>query len=196
MQTTQLIDDKTYDEIVKHFSKQSMRTIPFQEIAMAIIHGSCSKDCNPLFNRASEVFHTKNAGLPTQNVPLVENTQTQTEKSHSLNECKPKIIHQTVPESLDNEVPPIKKRKPKNIQEEIESIQLDDDNPFKRIKLQDSSEVEEENIENRSPCKETKVIINDNSQASTSKRTVDVNVDDENPFSSKSMKLNSDWCSR
>ncbi|XP_057665360.1 nibrin [Diorhabda carinulata] len=120
MQSYKDVDDKNYKEIMKHVLKQNKRTIPIQEIAMAIIHGSCEKDCNPSFNRVIEVFNAPNQIETTQNNLLVHNTQTQDFGIETS--TAQKSIQETV-DSVQMTAPPIMKQV--KIEDEIDLTEDD-----------------------------------------------------------------------
>ncbi|KAK4877261.1 hypothetical protein RN001_009767 [Aquatica leii] len=48
--------DKSLLKFVSKYTETGQRTIPLQEIALAIINCSCEQDCNPKFNRKAVVF--------------------------------------------------------------------------------------------------------------------------------------------
>ncbi|XP_050509460.1 nibrin [Diabrotica virgifera virgifera] len=149
MQSRKDVDDKAYKDIIKLLSKQNRRTIPIQEIAMAIIHGSCEKDCNAEFNRVQQVFARTTNKEPTQHVLLAKNTQTQDSTAEPTSS---KVIDETLDPDQPN-VPPIQKRvvsvQEKDVETEKREIRPekdhdtgkrlaadpDENNPFKKIKL-------------------------------------------------------------
>ncbi|XP_072378884.1 uncharacterized protein [Diabrotica undecimpunctata] len=159
MQSRKDVDDKSYKDIIKLLSKQNKRTIPIQEIAMAIIRGSCEKDCNPEFNRVQEVFARTTNKEPSQHKLLAKNTQTQ-------NSIAEPIISKVIAETLDPdqlEAPPIQKKvvqvQEKYVETEKRDIRTETDNdtvkrlaadpvennPFKKIKLENRENTKSSN---------------------------------------------------
>ncbi|KAG5898744.1 hypothetical protein JTB14_020938 [Gonioctena quinquepunctata] len=150
IQTPDQEEDESFNEIIKHFSKKGKRTIPLQEIAMAIVYGSCEKDCNPSFNRAGEVFPTTRAREPTQNNALVQNTESE---CFSMDICKReddenkmvipdtfdpsinvvKVERRSIParKQSENNEPVVEKDTSKRVRSEQEH-----GNPFKKIKVE------------------------------------------------------------
>ncbi|CAH1176118.1 unnamed protein product [Phaedon cochleariae] len=144
-------EDSSMNEIIKLLSKQGKRTIPLQEIAMAIVHASCEKDCNPKFNRAVEVFQTTRPREPTQNNALVPNTESE---QFDLDICKRAVdVKGVIPDTFEGnwDVPPIKIERKKNVEvvkeKTIEKENISDsskrtsneqtnENPFKKMKME------------------------------------------------------------
>lgn len=62
--------------ILKYLKQTSQRPIPLQEIAVAVVSCSCSKDCNPKFNRAANLVKKSDKTF-TCGEALVLNTQSQ-----------------------------------------------------------------------------------------------------------------------
>ncbi|XP_018580244.1 nibrin [Anoplophora glabripennis] len=72
-----MTNDPSLNEVIKRFSKQGKRTIPLQEIAISITLCSCERDCNPNFNRVEEVFPLCRPTEPTQSKALAANTESE-----------------------------------------------------------------------------------------------------------------------
>ncbi|RZC34047.1 nibrin, partial [Asbolus verrucosus] len=81
----------------QHLIKLGQRTIPIQEIALAVLTCSCEKNCNPNFNRIENVFMMRETDSHSEVFPLVSETQTQ----ESEGQLKEEII---IPESLDEKM--------------------------------------------------------------------------------------------
>lgn len=63
-----------YNNIMKHLSTISKRSIPLQEIALAILHCSCEKNCNPNFDRMKALIHSEKSAF-TESQILALNTE-------------------------------------------------------------------------------------------------------------------------
>lgn len=85
-------DNVSFDAIVKEFNKQKKRQIPINEIALAIVYCSCEVNCNPSFNKVSEVF---GASTPQHKPKKVLATETETE-IFILSTSTEKVIPQSV----------------------------------------------------------------------------------------------------
>ncbi|XP_074025637.1 nbs [Leptinotarsa decemlineata] len=187
IQTPNQEEDTHFNKIIKNFIKKGQRTIPLQEIAMAIVHGSCDKDCNPNFNRAEEVFPTSRAIEPTQNNALVPNTE-----SECFSEGICKIEGETrmiIPDTFDPtmEAVKIKNRKTDTSKEKTDCetvIEKDSSkrvrnetehgNPIKKLKLEKDKSTRETGVQerNNSTIKDKAEKQNDNfiSKAVTSNK--------------------------
>lgn len=107
-------DTLSFKELIKAAQMNGKRTIYLHEIVMAILTGSCEKDCNPNYDRAGAVF-THGQILPTQNNILVENTPSE---YFSAEVCE---VHSfVVPDTVEIEVSSIAKEK-----QLIRSLELD-----------------------------------------------------------------------
>jgi hypothetical protein len=84
-------------DIYDYLTKLGERTIPIQEIAMAIVLCSCEKDCNPKFNRVHNVFMKQWTESHTEAFHLAQETPSDVE-SQSYVEPKKEVI---IPGSLD-----------------------------------------------------------------------------------------------
>lgn len=208
MQSCKEVDDKNYKEVMKHVLKQNKRTIPIQEIAMAIIHGSCEKDCNPVFNRAIEVFNAPNHVESTQHNSLVHNTETQDFQAETSRAQK--IIEETIDPNQMSAPSIIKKVKMEDVidltesdvtaEEKVtqkrDSRYMDAGNPSKKVKLDETDNTRSVPIEDTrgsKPSKEKeKGYVSKKHQSQKRKTREDsdseespVKKKDKNPFLSK-----------
>lgn len=113
------------------------RSIPFQEIAMAIVSASCEKDCNPDFDRAGMLIKGREEIIFTSKF-LAPGTQTQDYES----EQKPSLI---IPETVKQPIStPIEcsqnKQNAVTLRSKREGQPLS--NEEKRIKLKNTEEKE------------------------------------------------------
>lgn len=96
-----LNDSETFDQntklqtILKFVKDQNQRAIPLQEIAVAIVNSSCSKDCNPNFNRVANLVNTPNHNFTCGEALVLSETQSQASEI----EIKEDLI---VPQSYEN----------------------------------------------------------------------------------------------
>lgn len=88
-------ENVSFDAIVKEFSKQKKRPIPITEIALAIVYCSCDVNCNPSFNKVSEVF---GASTPQHKPKRVLAMDTQTE-----NFLPSTSTERVIPQSVEDE---------------------------------------------------------------------------------------------
>ncbi|CAH1953575.1 unnamed protein product [Acanthoscelides obtectus] len=77
VQPLEKTQNSSFQELVELVSKRGQRLIPQQEIALAVVSGNCEKDCNPEFDRASEVFCNVSKCAPSQSTVLAQNTEDQ-----------------------------------------------------------------------------------------------------------------------
>ncbi|KAI4471197.1 nibrin-related [Holotrichia oblita] len=89
--------DNTFTDMISHLHSLGKRSIPFQEIAMAVVLASCEKDCNPDFDRTGTLLKEKEQIIFTSDI-LAPETQTQDYKAEDLSS----II---VPETVENALP-------------------------------------------------------------------------------------------
>lgn len=87
----------SYQELIDKVCQQGKRTIYLQEIAMAILIGSCEENCNQNFDRARKVF-SHAIKLPTQNHVLALETETD---YFSMESCKPTQCPYFIPDTLE-----------------------------------------------------------------------------------------------
>lgn len=98
---------KSFSKCVKFLSESGKRSIPLQEIALAIVHNSCEENCNPLFNRVA---------LLIANTPSTQNSEqilaydtehilpTSTQKESQMSEMQTMVV---MPSYDDIDVSPI-----------------------------------------------------------------------------------------
>lgn len=67
----------SFNNLLKGITNKGKRAIHVNEIARAIIIGSCEKECNANFNKAETVFIRSTASLPSHTQALAENTETE-----------------------------------------------------------------------------------------------------------------------
>ncbi|GJQ70904.1 putative second BRCT domain on Nijmegen syndrome breakage protein [Trypoxylus dichotomus] len=68
--------DDSFVKMTNHLRSIGKRSIPFQEIAMAVVVATCEKDCNPDFDRAGTLIKEKEQIIFTNDI-LAPETQTQ-----------------------------------------------------------------------------------------------------------------------
>lgn len=143
-------ENKSFNELIKSYSKMGKRTIPLSEIAIAILMCNTERFCNPEFKLAEEVFSTKPTRLPTQN-PLAQDTQSEYFTVSCKSEDKTPVI---IPDTFENQIDMTVKvenkvQKPKCSEQLAEkdscttreqSTKRDNNeeargNPFKKVKL-------------------------------------------------------------
>lgn len=94
-------DSETFDQnknlqtILKFLKSQNQRAIPLQEIAVAIVNCSCSKDCNASFNRVANLLEKPDHNFTCGEALVLLETQSQ----NSEIGIKDEII---VPQSYEN----------------------------------------------------------------------------------------------
>lgn len=82
-------------DFLHHYTKLGNRTIPLQEIALAIINCSCEKDCNPKFNRKACVFKTSTQQVARSEAFLAMPTQSMDVMSEQVNFKSETVIPQS-----------------------------------------------------------------------------------------------------
>lgn len=92
--------NKELADFINHYTSAGNRTVPLQEIALAIINCSCEKDCNPKFNRKAYVFKTSTQKDNRSQVFLAMATE-----SIELNTEPIQLKNETViPQSFENDL--------------------------------------------------------------------------------------------
>nr|CAH7758684.1 unnamed protein product [Callosobruchus chinensis] len=87
IQPSEKAQNSSFDELTGLVAAKGHRLIPQQEIALAVVSGNLEKDCNPEFDRASEVFCNVSRRAPSQSTVVAQNTESQT---YSQDLCKVK----------------------------------------------------------------------------------------------------------
>lgn len=107
----------SFKELIQSIRRKGKRTILLHEIALAILTGSCEKDCNPDFDRAGAVFSGSQTGVPIQKNVLALETQTEYFKFSQAtpNTVPKKDIPDTLETSLDSSLPSRTEKNTKNI---------------------------------------------------------------------------------
>ncbi|KAK5642578.1 hypothetical protein RI129_008745 [Pyrocoelia pectoralis] len=185
MQTNNINDsikqNKELEDFINHYTSAGNRTVPLQEIALAVINCSCEKDCNPKFNRKAYVFKTSTQKDIRSQVFLAMPTQSM-ELNTELIDLKNETI---IPQSFDNDlhVPNKIEIIDKSLENKLTEdkkvvIEIDDSLPLKR---------ESDSTHNERDCKRIKVdesSINFRDNESTSQeRKQDVNPKPTSPKS-------------
>lgn len=83
-------ENDSFMKMIDYLHSIRKRSIPFQEIAMAVVVGSCEKDCNPDFDRTGTLIQQREQIIFTNDI-LAPETQTQ-----DLLDVKPSVV---VPET-------------------------------------------------------------------------------------------------
>lgn len=145
-------DESSFTDLVQHLKNAGKRTIPLQEIALAILTCSTEKCCNPNFKIVEEVFVTGPSRFPTQN-PLAPDTQSEffTIPEHIKGKTdNSKFI---IPDTFDNQmdikvekdesqskadITSTTNNKDNKIGQSAKRVTNDarDENPFKKLKLE------------------------------------------------------------
>lgn len=100
IQSADPIEDPTLNELIDIMKKKGKRPVPQQELALAVVLGSCEKHCNPNYNKTAEIFKVDYQKSQTQQ-SLVSCTQSE-DLCRVTDWPKEEVV---IPDTFENSLP-------------------------------------------------------------------------------------------
>ncbi|XP_031347312.1 nibrin isoform X2 [Photinus pyralis] len=184
MQTSNINDNikqnPSLADFLHHYTKLGNRTIPLQEIALAIINCSCEKDCNPKFNRKACVFKASTQQVARSEACLAMPTQSMDVMSEQVNFKSETVI----PQSYDVDMNVTNKTE---LSDDVVYEETTDDRKAVVVISDSSSPVKRESDSNHNERESKRIKVDESLKEDQSETLQEQKVNTQKPVSGKSL---------